>query len=43
MGLTDVNVASLDEMQVEAIQKFEQEFKAKYGNKVILIAFNDKK
>ncbi len=42
MTLNNVNVATLDETQVQVIQKYEQEFKAKYGNNVILIAFHDK-
>lgn len=42
MGLKDVNVATLNNEQVQAIKKYEQEFTSKYGNSVIFIAFNDK-
>jgi len=42
MGLKDVNVATLNNEQVQAIKKYEQEFTSKYGNNVIFIAFNDK-
>ena len=43
MGIKDVNVASLSDDQVQLIQKYEQEFKSKFGNNVVLIAFNDNK
>ncbi len=43
MTPNNINVATLDENQVQVIQKYEQEFKAKYGNNVILIALNNKK
>ncbi|WP_281240890.1 hypothetical protein [Sporolituus thermophilus] len=39
MDLKNMNVAALSDDQVDAVKKYEQDFKAKYGSDVILIAF----
>jgi len=43
MHANNVNFATLSTDELDTIKKFEQEFAAKYGNNILLLAFNKNK
>ena len=42
MHADNINFAALSTEELATIKKFEQEFATKYGNNILLLAFNQK-